>query len=541
MRLMRVADEHDACQRASAGRPLRNASASPEAVFKLPHIARQRRTGEHVSRWICLQFRGGWLARNLLKGALHMSLASLPHRSALIAVLLLGWTAPVRAQPGGAQSMSLQQALDYARAHHPQVRSALAELAARKAEAKVPRAQWMPQIGGTLQVIGGSVNNTTASYLNVPEVDLPRIGGRGATTSTDWTPAVSTMAALSVGQEVYDFGRIAAQISVADAHADVARANADSIDLTIQLGVEEAYHGVLAAKAVLHATEEALKRATTHRDYAQAGTKSGMRPPIDLTRAQADVATLDVRRIRATAGLQAARAALAASIGSTAIEVDAEPLADDQTPGPAFDEALRIAAQRNPAIAAALARVRAQTWSTKEITRELLPNLFASAGLNGRAGGMAATAGGPTAYGDGWLPDIANWHLGLVLQWNLFDGTVLARREASKAREQAMQADLELERMVTALGAEKSWLDLDAALRALPGLAQAVAAAQANQQQADARFRAGLGTIIELADAEALLTNAQLELAVGQFTVARARAVLARMMGQPTPQNGKRP
>lgn len=475
-----------------------------------------------------------------------MSPAFLPRSWISGAVVLLFSAGSAGAQsPNGSgnpiPSVSLPQALEYAHANHPQVRSALAELAARKAEAKIPRAQWLPQIGATLQVFGGSVNNTTASYLSVPEVDLPRIGGRGATTSTDWTPAVSTMAALSVGQEVYDFGRIAAEMAVADAHADVAQANSQSIDLEIQLGVEESYHGVLAAKEVLHATEEALKRAITHRDYAQAGTKSGMRPPIDLTRAQADVAVLDVRRIRAVAGLEASRAALSASMGAASSEVDAEPIPPDQTPGPAFLEALQTAAQRNPAIAAALARLRAQTYATKEITRELLPNLFASAGLNGRAGGTPATGGGPTPYGDGWLPDVANWHLGLVLQWNVFDGTVLARREASKAREQAMQADLELQRMAVALGAQRSWLDLDAALRALPGLAQAVAAAQANQQQAEARFRAGLGTIIELADAEALLTTAQLELAVGQFSVARARATLGRVMGQPTLRNRKGP
>jgi outer membrane protein TolC len=72
------------------------------------------------------------------------------------------------------------------------------------------------------------------------------------------------------------------------------------------------------------------------------------------------------------------------------------------------------------------------------------------------------------------------------------------------------------------------------ALKAVPGLQVAVDAARANQAQAEARFKAGLGNIVELADAEALLTNAQLQLAVGQFTVARARATLGRVMAQPS-------
>ncbi|MCA1665176.1 MAG: TolC family protein, partial [Myxococcales bacterium] len=98
--------------------------------------------------------------------------------------------------------------------------------------------------------------------------------------------------------------------------------------------------------------------------------------------------------------------------------------------------------------------------------------------------------------------------------------------------EDAARADLELARMTVGLAAERAYLDLDAALKTLPGLQEAVEAARANQAQAEARFKAGLGNIVELADAEALLTNSQLEFAVGQFTVARARATLGRVMAQ---------
>ena len=433
---------------------------------------------------------------------------------------------------------SLADALAYARAHQPLIRSALAELAARKAEARIPRAQWLPQLGATAQILVGSTNNTTASYLSVPEVDLPRIGATKAASSTDWTPSGSTLAALTIDQEVYDFGRFAAQASVADAFAEMARANSETVGLDVQLGVEEAFHGVLAAKQVLTATEDAFKRAVAHRDYAQAGTKSGLRPPIDLTRAQADVALLEVRRIRALSGLEASRAALAAAIGATVPGVDAQPLAVGQEPAPAFAEALRMAGERNPFIAAALARLRAQKAATSAITHEIYPNLFASGTLSGRAGG-AQPSSGDTPFGNGWLPDVGNWHLGLVLQWNIFDGTVLARREASKAREEAAAADLETVRTNVSLAAERAYLDLDAALKALPGLAEAVTAAQANQAQADARFKAGLGTVVDLADAEALLTNAQLELAIGTFQIARARAELGRAMGQPARLPGK--
>jgi outer membrane protein TolC len=368
----------------------------------------------------------------------------------------------------------------------------------------------------------------------VPETDLPRIGGEKATSSTNWTPYASTLAALTVDQEVYDFGRIAAQAAVGDALAQVAKASADNVDLDVQLGVEEAFHAVLAAKQVQRATEEAFKRASTHRDYAQAATRSGMRPPIELTRAQADVALLEVRRVRAATGLEATQAALAAAIGSDQLEVDAREPPAGETLNPAFDEALRRAQSANPAIAAAIAHLRAQEQLSRAVLRELAPNLFASATLSGRAGGSLPSSGmtSDVPYGDGWLPDVGNWHLGLVLQWNIFDMTVLRRREAAKAREDAARADLQLVRTNVTLAAQRSWLDLDASTRAMPGLDQSLRAAQANQAQADARFRAGLGTSVELADAEALLTNAELEVALGRFAVARARAALGRAIGE---------
>jgi outer membrane protein TolC len=453
----------------------------------------------------------------------------------LTAIVFTAAEAPCEAEEQtattAAPTMTLADALSYARDHQPQIRAILAELKAKRSEARIPRAAWLPQVGATAQLIYGTANNTTASSLNVPEVDLPRIGASKSVASGSWSPHASTLAALSVSQELYDFGRIAAQMAVADAQVEVARANRESVELDVQLGVEEAFHAVLAAHQVLFATEEAYRRAVTHRDFAQAGVKSGLRPPIDLTRAQADVARLDVRRIRAQTGLAATKAALAASIGSDALEVDARPLAIGESPAPALGEVLRVAGEKNPLVIAALARVRARRSTTRSITGELLPNLFATAGLSGRAGGTAPSSG-EIPYGDGWLPDVANWHLGAVLEWNLFDGTVLARRAASRAREEAAEADLAAARLSITLGAERAYLDLDAASRVLPGLEETVTAARANEAQASARFKAGLGNIVELADAETLLVDASLELAIGRFTIARARAALGRVMAE---------
>jgi outer membrane protein TolC len=67
---------------------------------------------------------------------------------------------------------------------------------------------------------------------------------------------------------------------------------------------------------------------------------------------------------------------------------------------------------------------------------------------------------------------------------------------------------------------------------ALVAFENAVTAARANYDQADARFRAGVGTAVELADAEAVRADAEISLAMGQFDVARARAAFGRAIAE---------
>src|SRR5688572_25757210 len=92
-------------------------------------------------------------------------------------------------------TVSLQEALAHAREHQPRIRAALAELLARQREARVPLARWYPRIGATAQIFGATSNNTTASYLGVRDVDLPRIGSSPGAGDTAWAPVPSTLVA----------------------------------------------------------------------------------------------------------------------------------------------------------------------------------------------------------------------------------------------------------------------------------------------------------------------------------------------------------
>jgi outer membrane protein len=450
--------------------------------------------------------------------------------------LMLGSAALV--SPAGAveppRTMTLDEALSYARAHQPALQGALARVAAAAADARVPRAQWLPSFGASLQLFEGTANNTTASYLGVPEVDLPRIGGTGSAMARDtgtWTPSTSTLAAIGAGQEVLDFGRIAAEAAVADVAFETERHRADAERLRVDLVVREAFYAVRGARAVLRAAENAYQRAHLHRDMAAAEVKTGLHAPIELTRAEADLTKFDVGRIRAAGSLRNAQAVFAAAVGVDARVLDA---ADQSPPSgdvPPLEAGLRQALERNPALEATRSRGRGADALTRAIAAEMRPDLSLTATFSGRAG-TATPSTGSISDRYGPLPTVPNWDIGLVLRWPLYDPLVARRRDAAAAHAEAARADVATLSQQEAAAVEQAYVSLEVAGKALTSLAQAVEAARANYAQAEARFKAGLGISLELADAEALRTDAEIQLAVGEFDTLRARAVIGRLIAE---------
>jgi outer membrane protein len=433
--------------------------------------------------------------------------------------------------PAAPRVMTLDDALAYAREHHPSLRSAVARVAAAAADTRVPRAQWFPSGGLALEGIEGTTNNTTASYITVRNVDLPRIGGTRVTSSGAWRPDASTLAAVGVQQEVFDFGRIAAQAAIADAAYDVERHRAEAERLRVELLVKDAFYGVLGAKAVLRAADEAHQRASVHRDLAAASVKSGLHAPIELTRAEADLARFEVGRIRAEGGVRGAQVMFAAAVGVEDRALDAGGDAPDIREPPRLEEALRQIESRSPDLQEARARIRVADAFTQAVGREAVPDVAFTATFSGR-NGTAQPSSGSVSDQYGPLPIVPNWDVGLVLRWPFLDPLVGPRRAAAAARGDVARADLAQLAQRDAAAVQEAYLTLQVSRVALSGLDRAVAAAHANYAQAEARFKAGLGTSLELADAENVRTEAEIQLAVGQFEARRARASLSRLIAE---------
>jgi outer membrane protein len=440
-------------------------------------------------------------------------------------------SAPTEEAVPAASTVTLAQALDYARTHQPELRAARERFLAVAADARIPSAQWLPSVGATAEVVASSANNSTATVLRSPDVDLPRIGGTTISSNPRWQPYATTLAAVGLRQEVFDFGRIAAQTAASEALVAIERDRLQLTHLDITFIVTQAYYAVRAAHAVLEAASQAEQRAKVHSDFADVAVKSGLRPPIERTRANADLTRFAVGRIRAQGNVRVARSVLAAAVGFPEPELDTVDAVESVPSTPSLVQVEQRTLAFQPEILEARDRQKAQHAQTAAIAAAERPNLYASASVSGRAGGAPASTGF-SPEGRGLMPTAPNYDVGLILSWPLYEPTIDAAVGASKQREWAYDAELASAQQKARTTAQQVYRRTRVAQSALEALAQAAVAARANYEQADARFRAGMGTSTELADAESIRLDAEVQQAVGRFELATARAQLSRVMGE---------
>lgn len=453
-----------------------------------------------------------------------------------IAATVFGSVALLTSVAHATPSMTLEEALAYAHANHPRLRASRSRIDVAEAQAKEPGAQWEPRFGATVQVAASSANNTTSSWLNPRgAMELPRISGSPYIFQRQdlaFNPYASTTVAVGGEQRLFDFGRIAAETAAADARVAVEQARLQDQTLAVELGIQESYYALLAARAVSAVARDAVARSRVHRNDAAARVAQGVRSRIEQERAEADLARFEVNQIRAEAALRTAQTGFALATSAPTPFLDASGDAPTDAPTvPALEIVLDAAGKNDPAIRAAVLAAKAAHARVTAANAQNRPEILAIGTVEGAAGGAPRVRAGAQIWGAGALPWVPNYYGGIMLSWRFSDPTASARTETAKREEAAARADIGVVQNTRILAIEQAWVGLDASVRALPILARAVTAARANYDQADVRFQNGLGTAVELADAEALRVNAEIEAQAGRFETQRARARLVNAAG----------
>jgi outer membrane protein TolC len=190
---------------------------------------------------------------------------------------------------------------------------------------------------------------------------------------------------------------------------------------------------------------------------------------------------------------------------------------------------------QNPVAAEQNALVDTKKAELHILEKSYVPRVYlqGSAYARGTGARMDATRMGGL---NGLAPDTQNYALGFSLTFPLFDFASIHAREAGQSA--TIRAETARYRQITTDLSAK-W---NAAVAALDGArkvaantpVQVSAAATANQQ-ATARYQAGLGTLVEVADAQRLLTQAEIDDALARLGVWRGLLAVAAAAGDIQP------
>jgi outer membrane protein len=427
-----------------------------------------------------------------------------------IALIVLTAAAPA-APP---RILTLDQALETARAQQPQLRQAAAATQAALANSDVAMASLLPQVSGS-----ASYQRSTANFTARPGSLPGGIGGGG--TSQSWATFDYFNLGLSASQLLYDFGQSRSRWRSAQASADSQRTSERSTLEQVLFAVRTAYFQARAAKSAVTVAVDTLANQQKHLGQIEGFVEVGTRPEIDLAQAKTEVANAQVQLIAAQTDYAIAKAQLNQAMGVEAstnfdVEDEAQPpvAGEDEATDVLLDEALKA----RPEIAALADQIRAQELTVRAIRGALGPSLVFSTGFSDAGQQPSSLA---------W-----NWDAALGLSVPIFQGgQTRAQIRQAEANLAAVQSQAEGERLQVRLEVEQALLTVRAARTALVATGEALVNAKERLRLAEGRYETGVGSIIELGDAQLALTSAAYQEVQAEYKLAQARAGLIRALG----------
>jgi outer membrane protein TolC len=181
--------------------------------------------------------------------------------------------------------------------------------------------------------------------------------------------------------------------------------------------------------------------------------------------------------------------------------------------------------------AAGVEIVRARRQS---IIKEYRPKFEVLSSVYGRGTG-ALLDGTFAGGGNGLYPSVGNWAVGLGVSFPIFDykqNHVRQNIESHRETVESARLDTVLEHLKSDVA--KARLDIDLARRVALNTPEELSAARTLEEQAQARYRAGLGNVVEVADAQRLLRQAETDDALAKLSWWQALFALAAAEGDLT-------
>ncbi|MCC6588473.1 MAG: TolC family protein [Bryobacterales bacterium] len=402
---------------------------------------------------------------------------------------------------------------------YPQVRVSQHQIEAASAAIHLARTAYLPRVEGIAQINRATRNNIYGMLL--PQTVIPPISGPPNPTNAGtnvWGSAVGFL----VAWEPFDFGLRRSQVEAAAATRRLAEQSAKRTQFELSVAAADAYLTLLAAEQTATAARASTKRSQTFLDQVAALVNAELRPGAEASRAKAELAAAETQRIQADQAVAIARAALAQFAGAPVTTI--KPLPDPAGPTPTVAASHPAVSQQQAAIDEAHAR-------RQVLDRSYYPRFTAQAATYARGTGANpdfTTQGGVNGLG----PNIYNWGLGFSVNFNVMDyASLRARKQAEEARERTEAARLDQVKLDLSTQLAKAQALLDGARAIQANLPVQLEAARATETQATARYRAGLGTIAEVAETQRLLTQTEIDVSLAKLAIWRAQLGVAAAQG----------
>jgi len=375
--------------------------------------------------------------------------------------------------------LTLDECIAIALEAQPLIQATLYDYAAARARVREALAPLLPQLAGTASATQSSSTSTSKS---------------GTKTVSTSSLADTFLAQVQLSQLLFDFGKT---LAATQATRKLAEVSAEGVELQrqlIALAVKEAYTNILLAQRLIRVQEQALERAELNLTSAKGFLDVGTQPLSTVVRAEVDVANAKVALIDARNALRTARVALNTAMAieaSTPTEIrdnlEYEPVTLDRA-------ALRTEALRqSPEYRAAKLQSSAAEANVQVASRNFLPDVS-----------------GVGSYG-GARPELnQTWSLGLAFTWTIFDGgRLIAAHQEAKANLGAANARIKAAELALLQNLEQAEIAVEATQERIQAAQVLINSAQENFRLAQGRFDVGVGTILELTDAQLALTQAQ--------------------------------
>jgi outer membrane protein len=409
-------------------------------------------------------------------------------------------------QPTVAQSpqeLTLQDAEKLAVQNHPLIQAATYLASAAQARVTEAKSVYYPQAYGSLTGAYAETNSRIAAGgLNNPIVFDRYANG------------------ITINQFITDFGRTHELVKSSKLQAQAEQQNVVRTRADVLLQVDQTYYGVLKAQAVLRVAEETVKARQLVSEQITTLQKNKLKSGLDVSFANVDLAQAQLLLIQAQYDLQASWADLSAALGLS--EERTFVLTDPAAPEPPaqdFETVLQQALQNRPELLGQrLETQSAQSYAAAE--RDLwLPTLsgVGTAGLIPYR--VSSLSSRYAAAGFNMNVPIFNGHLFGAL-----------RSEATSHAHAQEQYLRDIQNRITR-DVRTAWLNANSGYQRLSVTNQFVDQARQALELAQARYKLGLSSIIELSQAQLNETQAEIADASAKYDYENQYSALNYQMG----------